>query len=372
MHTPISSTAKVKSEARNCKTINKREGDAERVRKHSGHPTYVSAISFRESPNSSSAESNYVSEHLITKNIDNPGVDNTAATSTTHSAADNTPATSTTHSAADVTAATSTNRSAADNTTATLSTPSAALTAATSTSHSAADNTSVTSTSHFVASNPSVTSTTSYATGNTLGPATTLPAPGKAAVISTTDTAVVTKANGQLNQGTSGQLCFANSTMATGQDPAKSHTKSNIDSGIKHSDKTSARVSPYMYNQPTSRDNTSGSSSSTSRRLESANDTSSSDALQADFTSHANFYGQENRITVHLDIKPCITLSDSNHSRTLDHSPLKYTPVSSDSKAVVTPPMTKTEMLLRRRSELLKKRRGSQENRRRPSKTTDV
>ena len=132
----------------------------------------------------------------------------------------------------------------------------------------------------------------------------------------------------------------------------------------KQTDKSSAVVSPFMYKPQSSNVEESPKIDSTS------NERPASDSLTADFTSHANFYGQENKITVHLDIKPCITLSEVSHSRPVDQAPLQYQ-LSSNPKAKPDVPMTKTEMLLKRRSELLSRRRESP-TRWQPSKTTDV
>lgn len=122
-------------------------------------------------------------------------------------------------------------------------------------------------------------------------------------------------------------------------------------------EKTAAIVSPFMY-----------------RPQASGMGAAHSDPSGIPVAAQSSYYGLENKITVHLDIKPCITVSDGSPIRATMQTPLTHTEPLAGS-------MTKTEMLLRRKSEILHRQRennsttaskGMSSSRYKLSKTTDV
>lgn len=164
-------------------------------------------------------------------------------------------------------------------------------------------------------------------------------------------------------------------------------------------DKTSAIVTPYRYKHP--QRNVSPSSlslpGSASSDGSASLDTVADNSSYRGFTSQTTFYEQEKKITVHLDIKPCITVSDVTGLQPLENdnisnpesvcclgtgNPSSKPLINDLSKTTNSSPLTKTEMLLKRRSEILNRRKanGSTEfdnrahspSHRHVQKTTDV
>lgn len=148
-------------------------------------------------------------------------------------------------------------------------------------------------------------------------------------------------------------------------------------------DVNSARVRPFLYKPSQRVPVTNGDvtisredSESTGGYVDAPSTTSENATSSITSTHYFNSdTAQESRITVHLDIKPSITVSDVSPSTLFAQSTAKPSGLCAvinnvpDDKSlnrcgelgstdgeVVAPAMTKTEMLLRRRSEILKRR----------------
>ncbi|XP_067943011.1 serine-rich adhesin for platelets-like [Watersipora subatra] len=194
--------------------------------------------------------------------------------------------------------------------------------------------------------------------------------------VSSTPIAVINSAP-RLSAGVSAGSapCITTSAVASVSTSSSHSVVSDLEQKLP--DKNSAVVSPFMYKaQQRSATDTSHRQSVTGDRLgsytSSGAELSDDDVFTSGYTPQAHFYGQDNKITVQLDIKPCITLSDVSQTLAGDKSPHQYQLSHYNLKPTYDANMTKTEMLLRRRSEILNRRQDSQSSRWQPSKTTDV